>query len=702
MPYEIPYTDSTNKGVIVVEDREINDTDTSIGFVGKQATGYGQVVAENFLHILENFASINPPANPVEGQTWYDTTVNINQLKVYDGTNWVAAGGIKKGNAAPLVANSAIGDLWVDTANQQLYLNNGATWLLVGPEYSQGLGSGTVADQILGTDDNLYTILKVEIANVPVMIITNTEFTPKTTIKGYSTLKPGINITSRIIADGTLRYNGVAESSDALRVGSLNIAATNFIRSDIDQTSYGTLRIKDNGGVELGANAQLTIKTSGEVAVIQSNISGAGIDVSAKNNAGKLATIIRVVGEGRNVGINNTNPQESLDVTGNAQVSESVKVLGSNLADSTFDDTLNEGALQVSGGASIAANVKIGTDLLVKGITSIGGHILIDETAAVTPSIGSEAAPLNEVYASTFVGSLKGSVEGTITGSASSAAKLTNKTVFKVTGDVIADDVTFDGSGSLEKIFDISINNEFVTAKPDITSLQNGDEVLINRTTGEETGLFKITKTNLFKEVPKNPVGMIVPFAGTVAPQGWFLCDGSILRQSTAFELWEVVGHSFLSPDDIQAAGYSSSSYFALPDFRGAFLLGADNMGDISRNRVTSTSADTVGGTGGTEVKDIKKSNLPDHEHDFLSPGGIQHLAVRDGEIAPADENSGNVQSVNLNTGTSTVSGIESSGSILGGGASANGSFRGQESLGAALDIMPPYVTINYIIFAGT
>jgi microcystin-dependent protein len=702
MPYEIPFTDSVNKGVIVVEDREINDTDTSIGLVGKQATGYGQVVAENFLHMLENFASINPPANPIEGQTWYDTTNNVNQLKVYDGTNWVAAGGIKKGNAEPLVANSAIGDLWVDTANQQLYLNNGATWLLVGPEYSGGLGSGTVADQILGTDDQLYTILKVEISNIPVMIITDSEFTPKATIKGYGTLKPGINITSRILADGTLRYNGVAEASDSLRVGSINVASTNFIRSDVDQSSYGTLRIKDNGGLEVGTNTQLTIKTNGERAVIQSNISGAGIDINAKSTDGRVSTIMRVVGETKNVGINNTNPQESLDVGGNAQVSDNLIVLGTDLADSTFDDTLNEGALQVSGGASISQNVKIGADLLVKGATHIGGHILVDSGAAVTPSIGTEDAPLNEVYAGTFVGSLKGSVEGTITGSASSAAKLTNRTTFKITGDVTADDVVFDGSGDLTKTFDISINNEFVTTKPDITSLQSGDEILINRTTGTNTGLFKITQTNLFKEVPKNPVGMIAPYAGSIAPENWRLCDGSIIRKSSAFELWETIGHSFLSESDIQALGYSPDSYFALPDFRGAFLLGADNMGDIARNRVTATSADTVGASGGAETKDIKKSNLPDHEHDFLSPGGIQHLAVRDDTVADADENSGNVANVNLTTGTSTVSGIESSGGILNGGASGNGSFRGQENLGAALDIMPPYVTINYIIFAGT
>jgi microcystin-dependent protein len=698
MPYEIPFTDSTNKGVIVVQDREINDTATSIGFVGKQATGYGQVVAENFLHMLENFASISPPANPVEGQTWYDTTVGVDQLKVYDGTNWVAAGGIRKGTAEP--GASTEGELWVDTANQQLYLSNGATWLLVGPEFSQGLGTGARAEQILGTDDQLYTILKIDINNIPVAIITDTQFTPKSNIRGYGTLKPGINLTTRNISNGILKYNGVAEAADSLRVGNLNISSSNFLRSDIDTTASGIIRVKNNSGVEVGSNTQLTIKAQAEVGVIQSNIRGAGLDLKVKDNEGQLSTVIRAVGSTSAVGINNTNPQESLDIAGNAQVSDNVYILGTEAADSTFDDTLDSGALRVSGGASIAQNLKIGTDLLVKGTTHLGGSITIDPDAATTPSIGTEDTPLDEVHAATFVGFLKGSVEGTITGSASSAAKLTNKTTFKVAGDVsAAEDIVFDGSGELTKTFDLSVSNEFITTKPDITSLITGDEILINRTSGE-TGLYKITQTNFFKEVPKNPVGMIVPYAGDTPPQGWYICDGTIIKQIDAPVLWSIIRHKFKSETDLEAEGYSSTSYFALPDFRGRFLLGADNMGDVSADRVQNISADTVGSSGGNETKDIKLENLPDHEHDFQSPGGIGHYAMRDDTPAAADDDSANVQTLNISTGNATTSGISTSGGILNGGPTGNGSFRGAENLGAALDIMPPYTTINYIIFA--
>ena len=130
MPYQISYTDSINKGSIIVEDATLN-TETSITLPGRNVTSYGQAVAENFLHLLENFANTNAPGRPVEGQLWYDSSEGVNQLKVYDGTTWTASGGLKKSTSQPDVANSTLGDLWVNTENQQLYLFSGAGLSLI-------------------------------------------------------------------------------------------------------------------------------------------------------------------------------------------------------------------------------------------------------------------------------------------------------------------------------------------------------------------------------------------------------------------------------------------------------------------------------------------------------------------------------------------------------------------------------------------
>ena len=130
MSYTIAYTDQANKGTITIEDNTIN-TETSLGLPGRNTTAYGTTIATNFLHLLENFASATQPSTPVEGQLWYDATPGVEQLKVFDGTNWVASGGLKKASSAPDASQSLLGDLWVDTDNQQLYLFSGSGWVLV-------------------------------------------------------------------------------------------------------------------------------------------------------------------------------------------------------------------------------------------------------------------------------------------------------------------------------------------------------------------------------------------------------------------------------------------------------------------------------------------------------------------------------------------------------------------------------------------
>jgi len=67
MPYTIKFTDETNKGSITIDDGVAN-TETSLSIPGKNSNNYGQVIGENFLHLLENFARNSAPSRPIEGQ----------------------------------------------------------------------------------------------------------------------------------------------------------------------------------------------------------------------------------------------------------------------------------------------------------------------------------------------------------------------------------------------------------------------------------------------------------------------------------------------------------------------------------------------------------------------------------------------------------------------------------------------------------
>ena len=155
MTYQVTFTEATNpaKPSITVQDQTLN-TQTSLTFVGKNYAGYAPVIANDFLHLLENFASNNPPSNPVEGQLWYDNSTGVSLLKVFDGTIWTAAGSIKKAGTVPAAANSNPGDLWVDTTTAQLYVFSGSNWLLVGPQFSSGKLTGPVVDTIIDTSNN--------------------------------------------------------------------------------------------------------------------------------------------------------------------------------------------------------------------------------------------------------------------------------------------------------------------------------------------------------------------------------------------------------------------------------------------------------------------------------------------------------------------------------------------------------------------
>jgi hypothetical protein len=88
MPYSVNYSDPA-KTPVVVNDGTV-DTSTPVYLIGKNTTRFGEYVNENFLNLLENFASPTPPVNPQEGTLWYDNADSI--LYLYDNGKWYPIG----------------------------------------------------------------------------------------------------------------------------------------------------------------------------------------------------------------------------------------------------------------------------------------------------------------------------------------------------------------------------------------------------------------------------------------------------------------------------------------------------------------------------------------------------------------------------------------------------------------------------------
>lgn len=83
MTYNINKSDGLP--LVSIQDNTIDTTATSLSLFGRNVLNYGQAVNQNFVSLLQNFANNISPANPLQGQLWYDTTRNV--IRIYD-SNW--------------------------------------------------------------------------------------------------------------------------------------------------------------------------------------------------------------------------------------------------------------------------------------------------------------------------------------------------------------------------------------------------------------------------------------------------------------------------------------------------------------------------------------------------------------------------------------------------------------------------------------
>lgn len=170
------------------------------------------------------------------------------------------------------------------------------------------------------------------------------------------------------------------------------------------------------------------------------------------------------------------------------------------------------------------------------------------------------------------------------------------------------------------------------------------------------------------------PAGIVSPYAGSVAPTGYLLCDGSAINRTDYSRLFSAIGTAY-------GVGNGSTT-FNLPDLRGRVIAALDNMGGTDAGRLSL--ANTLGTTAGTQTHTLTTSEIPSHTHPITDPG---HAHAQNGTAAANFAGSGGLQG----TQTTTPMVIQSNTT----GITVNGQ---SGTTGQAHNIMQPTILMNYII----
>lgn len=496
MSYRINRTD----GELLVDltDGIIDTTTTDITLIGKNYKGFGEWINENFVKILENFAATSQPSNPLIGQLWYDK--QDQRLKVYDGIAFRSAAGTTVSPTQP--SNLTSGDLWIDNENNKLYIFDGTDLILIGPDYTAAQGkSGLEAASQLDTTDTQRTILKLFLGGLLVGI-----YSPETFIipldKSIAGLSPDptdtnnpkrqklykgfnpANLNAETGIDGFWWRGTSLKAKQLIDDAGVARSAANFLPSDSDGVTTGSLRIKNTEGlsVGIGDTEYAKFKISGTTTIVETQQSNADFAIRTRIGSSFSNSIFIDASEAK-IGLFNTNPAYELDVNGDVNVRGNLFVSGDatyinattlrvedkNIELGILNDSTESNDLAVDGGGIILRSNQGSKDLTWSNTTkSWTSNQDIDLITTPTNPIPSYKIDGVEVLSATEIGAQVTTASGLV-----NIGTLSDITI----DDIFLDSATIariNGSGlSIAAGGDLIIDNNKIVGVADPTNSQD-------------------------------------------------------------------------------------------------------------------------------------------------------------------------------------------------------------------------------------
>ncbi|MBD2253375.1 DUF6519 domain-containing protein [Nostoc parmelioides] len=158
------------------------------------------------------------------------------------------------------------------------------------------------------------------------------------------------------------------------------------------------------------------------------------------------------------------------------------------------------------------------------------------------------------------------------------------------------------------------------------------------------------------------PVGSILPYAGSTAPEGWFICDGSEIDTKGHEELFGVIGTQYGRSED----------KFKLPDLKGRIPVGLST---------SESDFDSLGKKAGSTTHTLTIDEMPEHNHGVTDPGHSHNIYLsNDNGKNTCDDAGADGRYLAKTTEEKTNITIQKTGG------------------GRAHNNLQPYITMNYII----